>query len=163
MPNLNVHCRISEIRTGKEFRELHSWIDEGTKYLKHNHRLERHFFIEEYKDFVKEKWGEKAVVEWLFHIALDNLETANKFALNIYSKTFEEISVSFDDKEISACKFIKKFPSSRKIREIDLTGRRIKETATSQKEGLPEKEFGYTKEELELMGFDDDFADLIGD
>lgn len=113
MPNVNEHCKISKERTGEEFRELHEWIDEGQKYLKHDHRLERHFYIEEYKKFIEEKWGKKAVVEWLFHIAIDNMETANKFAIQVYNRSYAEIDVNFDGKEISKIGFIKDYPNSR--------------------------------------------------
>jgi len=50
------------------------------------HRKERrHFNRKDYKaikdhwDKTKRKgWGQKAVIEWLFHLALDNLQTAYK-------------------------------------------------------------------------------------
>ncbi|MFH1290380.1 MAG: hypothetical protein ABIH92_03155, partial [Nanoarchaeota archaeon] len=70
MPDFKTHCRISKERTKtKDFSELHGWMDEATEYLGHNHRLERHFYTEEYKNFIERRWGDKAVVEWLFHIA----------------------------------------------------------------------------------------------
>jgi len=157
MPEVEIHCKISKTRTGNEFRELHEWIDEPKAFLKHNHRIERHSFHEGYREYIEEKWGGKAVVEWLFHIALDNLETANKFAFEIYNKSFEEISVSFEGKNMSGCKFIKKFPNSNKVIEIDLKGR-IREIEKPSGERRR-----YTKEELELIGFDEDEAeDLAG-
>ena len=108
MPNFKEHCKISKKRTGKTFEELHKWMDEGQEYLKHDHRLERHFYTEEYRKFIEEKWGEKAVVEWLFHIAIDNLETANKFAVSEYGdRCYGEISVVFDGKEIKSFSFKK--------------------------------------------------------
>ena len=82
---------------------LHKWIDEPREYLQYNHRIERHSYHENYRDFIKGKWGDKAVVEWLFHIALDNLETANKFAVDTYRKSFDEIHFMFDGKEIAHC------------------------------------------------------------
>ena len=121
MPSVDIHCRISKRRTkGEEFRELHKWMDEGTKYLKHNHRLERHFFTQEYKDYIEEKWGARAVVEWLFHIAIDNLETANKFATYIYGKIFDEVTFKFDKKNIVHCDFVKNSEKSQRHFEIDL-------------------------------------------
>ena len=96
MPNLETHCKISLVRTKtNDFRELHQWMDEGTKYLKYNHRLERHFFMQEYKDYIETEWSNKAVPEWLFHIALDNLETANKFAIDIYNTNYGKIITKF--------------------------------------------------------------------
>lgn len=151
MPDLETHCKISKIRTGEEFRELHVWMDEATKSLKHNHRLERHFFTQEYKDFIKEKWGGKAVVEWLFHIAIDNLETAHKFAVEEYNKAFEKITVEFSGKDVSSLKFIKKFPNSEKSIEIDLSTKTLKQKT------------GYTVQELQLLGFDNTEALQLGD
>lgn len=159
MPNVNTHCKISKTRTkGNEFRELHEWMDEPQKFLGHNHRIERHSFHEGYKKYIEEEWGTKAVVEWLFHIALDNLETANKFAFDTYQRSFGEISVSFEGKELSGCKFIKKFPNSNKVFEIDLTGK-IRE----RKEVTEEERIGYTKEALMLMGFSEEEAEYYGD
>lgn len=146
MPNLKVHCDISKRRTGKTYEELHKWMDQASESLKHNHRLERHFFISEYKDFIEEKWGAKAVVEWLFHIAIDNLETANKFAVEEYKKSFEEIDVKFDGKMLSQCNFIKTTSKgNKKTFEIGVNGndsvnRIVKEKIESPKE-KPKKKF----------------------
>ncbi|MBW2995316.1 hypothetical protein KY312_03110, partial [Candidatus Woesearchaeota archaeon] len=65
-------------------KELHKWIDEPSKYKGINHRSERHYFNLKDKNYIKKKWGDKAVVEWLFHIAVDNLETAFKSANKAY-------------------------------------------------------------------------------
>ena len=89
MPSVRTHCAISKQRTGFEFEELHRWIDEDARDLGVDHRKKRHYFnrkdqrkIKDYWDAKKGKgWGEKAIVEWLFHIALDNLETAYKLSL----------------------------------------------------------------------------------
>lgn len=89
MPNLKTHCAISKKRTNFKFEDLHKWIDKPTKKLGINHRRERHYYNEEDENTIKaywdkEKgkgWGDKAIVEWLFHIAIDNLETAFKFSL----------------------------------------------------------------------------------
>lgn len=105
MPSVRVHCGISKQRTGQDFSELHRWIDEPRKWLKYNHRIERHSYTKDYEDYIRDKWGDKAVVEWLFHIALDNLETANKFAVNTYPEAFDEINIYFLNKEIAKCKF----------------------------------------------------------
>lgn len=126
MPNSEIHCAISKARTGSEFKELHDWMDEPQKWLGHNHRIERHSFNQDYKDFIMNKWGEKAVVEWLFHIAIDNLETANKFAFDIYSKNYENISFDFEKKYLIGCEFHKKFENSVKITKIEKKGQKVK-------------------------------------
>lgn len=94
MPSCKVHCRISKERTGFDFKNLHQWIDEPAKDLGLNHRTERHSYnlkdskkIRDFWDKEKgEGWGDKAEVEWLFHIAIDNLDTAFKQAKKTYRK-----------------------------------------------------------------------------
>jgi len=118
MPNKEVHKAISKHRTKEEFEELHKWMDEATEYLGVNHRLERHFYTEEYKNFIEKTWGKKAVVEWLFHIALDNLETATKFADKVYNSSYDGIEIDFKDGKIISCKFYKDHPNSRSWTEF---------------------------------------------
>jgi len=91
MPSLRVHCAMSRERTGFDFKELHEWIDKPQKDLGMNHRTKRHSYNLEEEKTIKDFWndkeeglGEKAVVEWLFHIAVDNLETAFKRAKKAY-------------------------------------------------------------------------------
>ena len=92
MPNLKTHCAISYKRTGRSFKELHKWIDEPCKRLGSNHRIERHYLNDKDMKKIKKYWdskgkglGQKAVIEWLFHIALDNMETAFKFSKKSWS------------------------------------------------------------------------------
>jgi len=161
MPDLDIHCKISKTRTGNEFKELHEWMDEPKAYLGYNHRIERHSFHEGYKEFIEKKWGSKAVVEWLFHIAIDNLETANKFAFDAYNKIFEEISISFEEKNLSGCRFVKKFPNSNKVFEFDLSGKVEEKKGFGETINKEEEEPLYTKEELMLMGFDEILAEQM--
>jgi hypothetical protein len=92
MPSVKTHCAISQIRTGKNFAELHEWIDEPARKLGADHRMKRHSYNENNKNYIKRYWdskgeglGEKAVIEWLFHIALDNLSTAFKMSKKRFS------------------------------------------------------------------------------
>jgi len=92
MPSFRTHCAISKKRTGNDFAELHRWIDEPTRRLGYDHRIERHHFNEDDKNTIKRYWdakrkglGEKAVIEWLFHIALDNLATAFRMSNKSFS------------------------------------------------------------------------------
>jgi hypothetical protein len=88
MPSVKKHCAISAKRTGYAFGKLHEWIDEDAEEVGVDHRKKRHYFnledqktIKDYWDKKRGRgWGEKAIVEWLFHIALDNLETAYKLS-----------------------------------------------------------------------------------
>lgn len=101
MPNLKTHCAISLKRTGFDFKELHQWIDAPLKELGYNHRTKRHSYNEKEEKFIEEYWnkkkgegwGKKAVVEWLFHIALDHLQTAFKKSYDAYGeKVFNYIA-----------------------------------------------------------------------
>lgn len=54
--------------------------------------MKRHHYNERDKNTIKEYWdskgegmGEKAIIEWLFHIALDNLSTAFKMSNQKFS------------------------------------------------------------------------------
>ncbi len=76
MVSLKEHCRISELRTGKRFEELHSWIDEYQKEMGIRHREKRHSLsdIEE----VTKRWGDEGVIEFLIHVIVDYKDTTNK-------------------------------------------------------------------------------------
>ncbi len=94
MPKLSTHCAISKDRTGYSFEELHEWIDSPAAELGYEHRVVRHSYNSaEEKQIIKfwdrkkgRGWGEKAVVEWLFHIAIDNMSTAFKKSYKAYGK-----------------------------------------------------------------------------
>jgi hypothetical protein len=116
VPRLEVHCAISKKRTRFGFEQLHAWIDEGAEDLGVDHRRKRHYFnredqkqIRDFWDSKKGKgWGEKAVVEWLFHIALDNLETAYKVSLKKCSygpNTYNYLRVVLNPNGYIDCKF----------------------------------------------------------
>lgn len=104
MPNLKAHCAFSKQRTGFDFAELHRWIDNPplAKYLGPDHRIERHAYIESDMNKIKNHWdrkkgygwGDKAVIEWLFHIAIDNVSTAFKKSRAYYGeKTYNLIGI----------------------------------------------------------------------
>lgn len=82
---------MSKRRTKRDFRSLHEWIDADSKELGVDHRIKRHAFNKKDEKTIWEFWeakerglGNKAVIEWLFHIALDNLQTAYKKAKITY-------------------------------------------------------------------------------
>ncbi|GAI52174.1 unnamed protein product, partial [marine sediment metagenome] len=94
-------------RTKFSFEELHRWIDNPsrTKNLGPDHRIERHAYSikdEKYiRDFWARKkgvgWGEKAVIEWLFHIAIDNISTAFKLSKSHYGDyTYNLIKIGIE-------------------------------------------------------------------
>ncbi|MBN1156090.1 hypothetical protein JXA85_00595 [Candidatus Woesearchaeota archaeon] len=79
MPDVNVHCAISRIRTGKTYRGLHKFLDKDEKNMGKNHRRKNHFYDDELRKCIEEQFGgPEAVSEWLFHLVVDNLGTYYK-------------------------------------------------------------------------------------
>lgn len=108
MPNIQAHCAISKQRTGCSFKELHEWIDNPpqAKLLGADHRIERHAYNKSDMEYIKRYWdqrkghgwGDKAVIEWLFHIAIDNISTAFKISKNHYGEnTYNIISIMIEN------------------------------------------------------------------
>lgn len=104
MPSLKAHCAISHQRTKFDFEDLHRWIDNPpeAKNLGPDHRIERHAYTVDEASYIKNYWeerkgigwGEKAVIEWLFHIAIDNLSTAFKLSKTHYGEyTYNMIKI----------------------------------------------------------------------
>ncbi|MFW9881497.1 MAG: hypothetical protein ACFFG0_51185 [Candidatus Thorarchaeota archaeon] len=99
MPELRAHCKISRDRTSEEFEDLHRWIDNPpeAKILGVNHRIKRHAYKVEDEEYIKNIWGEKGVIEWLFHVAIDNIHTAYKLAKKYYGvKAFNFIQIGIN-------------------------------------------------------------------
>ncbi len=67
MPAIDKHVQVSFERTGKEYREVHEWIDEP------EHKNERHDItrVLEVSAMFKEKYGEEAAQEYVQHLADD--------------------------------------------------------------------------------------------
>ena len=98
MPKLTVHCALSKKRTGQNFRELHEWIDEHHKTLGMDHRTVRHSLCEEDMECVRKRWGDKGVVEWLFHIAIDYLWTSYKISKGVYKQNaYDSFWIELED------------------------------------------------------------------
>ena len=67
MPPTKEHYKSSLDRTGKDWKEVHDWVDDP------QHKNERHDFTRIY-DFapeVEERWGEEGVREYINHIRED--------------------------------------------------------------------------------------------
>lgn len=67
MPELQIHIQSSVKRTGREYREVHEWIDNpATKY-------ERHDFsrVLENARMFTEQYGEEAAREYVMHLVED--------------------------------------------------------------------------------------------
>ena len=99
MPTVEEHCRISLERTRGycDYRELHEWMDGSERYLGVNHRLERHVDNDAYRRYIRSRWGEKAIIEWLFHIAIDYLVTAYRASNEIYCTAYNYYRFALPD------------------------------------------------------------------
>ncbi len=91
MPNWKTHQAISMIRTEDTYEDLHKWIDDNEEDKGVNHRKKNHYYTDELRDYVSKNFGgSEAVSEWLFHIALDNLDTS---VINDWN--YGEVDVNF--------------------------------------------------------------------
>lgn len=97
MPRLDKHRAISRERTGHPYAELHKWMDEHYTELGEEHRIHRHVLRSDDLEYVRKRFGgDKAVVEWLFHSAIDSLETAYKISKRVYGDlTYNFIMIGF--------------------------------------------------------------------
>jgi len=93
MPNWKIHFALSKKRTEETFESLHKWIDENKEDVGVNHRNKNHYYTEELRQHVFNTFGgHEAVSEWLFHIALDNLDTSvtNDWRNNVSDNNFHK-------------------------------------------------------------------------
>lgn len=94
MPPVEKHWEISAERTGNDFRELHEWIDDPDK------KAERHDItkIYEYGKLIEEKYGEKALQEYVLHIR-DDVNAKFDHIVHDFEKAMKETLVYFGVKE----------------------------------------------------------------
>lgn len=71
MPPINKHASLSLKRTGKEYREVHEWMD--GKELSQRERLERHKIsnIPKFLPSAEKTFGKEGAQEYLLHIEDD--------------------------------------------------------------------------------------------
>jgi hypothetical protein len=67
MPKLEMHFKESLERTGKEYRDLHGWIDDPPNKPEH-HDVEK---IYHHAKVIEKKWGEEGAQEFLHHLQMD--------------------------------------------------------------------------------------------
>jgi len=67
MPSIEKHIQASLARTGKEYREIHEWLDDPEK------KNERHDITKVLKlaKMFEEKHGEEAAQEYVHHLSDD--------------------------------------------------------------------------------------------
>jgi len=68
MPPLDAHLKNSKERTGKEYEELHHWMDNDKIKSPEVHDISK---IPANIKYVSRKWGEEEVAEFVLHIKED--------------------------------------------------------------------------------------------
>lgn len=71
MPSLKKHVELSLKRTGKDYREVHEWMD--GQDISYKTRVKRHSItsIPEFMPIIKERFGDDGLKEYLQHIKDD--------------------------------------------------------------------------------------------
>lgn len=65
MPPVTKHLMASSERTGKEYRELHEWLDNDPEKKAERHDITK---IHEYGRMIEEKYGKEGLQEYIQHI-----------------------------------------------------------------------------------------------
>ncbi len=65
MPPLVKHIKKSLDKTGKEYKEVHAWLDSDPEMRAERHDITR---IYEYGKQIEEKYGKEALEEYIEHI-----------------------------------------------------------------------------------------------
>ncbi|MBI5235610.1 MAG: hypothetical protein HY886_05105 [Deltaproteobacteria bacterium] len=65
MPPINDHLKTSMERTGKDYREVHEWIDADPAKKAERHEITK---IYEYGKMMEERHGKEALEEYIRHI-----------------------------------------------------------------------------------------------
>jgi class 3 adenylate cyclase len=74
MPTIKQHTEISHKRTGKDYRELHEWMDANPRKKEERHDIGR---IYEHGKTIEQKYGPEGLQEYLQHIRDDFLARFN--------------------------------------------------------------------------------------
>ena len=71
MPKINEHFKLSLKRTGRDYKELHEWV-EGFHSSK-KEKEDRHDILKipQFLPFVEDKFSKEGVQEYLYHIKED--------------------------------------------------------------------------------------------
>ncbi len=68
MPPINKHLQTSIERTGKDYREVHEWLDGDPEKKAERHDITK---IYEQGKMIEEKYGKEALQEYIQHIRDD--------------------------------------------------------------------------------------------
>ncbi|MEW6599533.1 MAG: hypothetical protein AB1499_01045 [Nitrospirota bacterium] len=65
MPSIEKHIKTSLDKTGKEYKDIHEWMDKDPEKKAERHDISRMF---EYGKMIEEKYGKEALQEYIRHI-----------------------------------------------------------------------------------------------
>jgi hypothetical protein len=65
MPPVDKHLKTSVERTGKEYREIHEWLDGNPEKKTERHDITK---IYEYGRMIEERYGKEGLEEYIQHI-----------------------------------------------------------------------------------------------
>ncbi|MCK7504942.1 MAG: hypothetical protein MZV70_13270 [Desulfobacterales bacterium] len=65
MPPITDHVKSSMERTGKEYRDIHEWLDRDPEKKAERHDITRMY---EYGKTIEEKYGKEGLQEYIRHI-----------------------------------------------------------------------------------------------
>lgn len=65
MPPIEKHMKTSLDRTGKDYREIHEWLDSDSVKKAERHDITK---IYEYGQLFRERYGDEALQEYIWHI-----------------------------------------------------------------------------------------------
>lgn len=91
MPPVEKHLKVSMERTGKDYRDVHEWLDADPEKKAERHDITR---IYEYGKMFEEKYGKEALQEYIQHIH-DDVKTKFNHIQHDIEKTISETLVYF--------------------------------------------------------------------
>lgn len=65
MPPVDKHIKTSLEKTGKEYKDIHEWLDKSPETKAERHDITK---IYEYGKMIEEKYGQEALQEYIRHI-----------------------------------------------------------------------------------------------
>ena len=65
MPPVDKHIKTSLEKTGKEYKDIHEWLDKDPETKAERHDITK---IYEYGKMIEEKYGQEALQEYIRHI-----------------------------------------------------------------------------------------------
>lgn len=101
MPPVEKHLSLSLERTGKDFRDVHEWID-----LDPERKAERHDItkIYEYGKLIEERYGKEALQEYIGHIH-DDVRAKFTHILHDFEKEIEDALIYFGIKKVQRASY----------------------------------------------------------